>query len=248
MFLIYILPLAQLIKSYGVDTSGFADNSQLYVTFRKTNDTAAVQHQVKKLEQFLCDINTWMAQNMLKLNNSKTEIILFGSKKQLAQVNIQSLDVAGTVSEEPVRILGAMFDLNFTMVSRLNSVVKKASFHLRNIGKVRKLLTEDATKKVVQNLVISRINYCNALLSGIQQETLAKLQRLQNQAARIVTRTKWHKHITPVLEHLHWLPVKFRIDFKILFMAFKALNGFAPEYISQPLAIYKPNCTRRSGS
>ena len=109
-----------------------------------------------------------------------------------------------------------MFDPSFTMVSHVNSVVKKASFHLRNIGKVRKLLTEDATKKVMQNLVISQIDYCNALLSGIQQDTLAKLQSLQNQAARIVIRTKCHEHITPVLEHLHGLPVKFRIDFKIL--------------------------------
>ena len=62
---------------------------------------------------------------------------------------------------------------------QVNSVVKKASFHLRNIGKVRKLLTEDATKKVMQNLVISRIDYVNALLSGVQQYTIAKLQRLQ---------------------------------------------------------------------
>ena len=126
--------------------------------------------------------------------------------------------------------------------------MKKASFHLINIGKVRKLLTEDATKKVMQNLVISRIDYCNALLSGIQQDALAKLQRLQNQAARIVTRTKWHEHITPVLEHLHWLPVKFRIDFKILLMAFKALNGLALEYLSELVAIYKLTRTLRSGS
>ena len=114
LFLIYILPLAQLIKSYGLDTHGYADDSQLYVTFRKTNDTAAVQHQVKNLEQSqranvrtlyvqyslrcLCNIDTWMAQNKLKLNNGKTEIILFGYKKQLAEVNIQSLDVAGTLS------------------------------------------------------------------------------------------------------------------------------------------------------
>ena len=131
LFLIYILPLGQLIKSYGLDTHGYADDSQLYVTFGKTNDTAPVQHQVKNLEQCLCDINTWMAQNMLKLNNGKTEIILFGSKKQLAEVNTQSIDVAGTrvnVSEEPVRNLGAMFDSNFTMVSQVNNVVKKLVF------------------------------------------------------------------------------------------------------------------------
>ena len=96
----------------------------------------------------------------------------------------------------------------------------------------------------MQNLVISRIDYCNALLSGIQQDTMAKLQ---NHAARIVTRNKWHEHITPVLEHLHCLPVKFRIDFKILLMVFKALNGLAPEYVSELLGIYEPTNTLRSG-
>ena len=162
-------------------------------------------------------------------------MILFGSKEQLVEVNIQSFDVGGirvNASEEPVRSLGAMFDSYSAMVSHVISDVKEASIDLRNIGKIRKLITEDATKKVMQNLIISRIDYCNALLSGIQQDTLAKLQRLQNQAARVVTRTKWHEHITPVLEHLHWLPVKFRIDFKILLMVFKASNGLAPENVS----------------
>ena len=116
--------------------------------------------------------------------------------------------------------LRAMFDSNFTMVSHVNSVVKKASFHLRNIGKVRKLLT---TKKVMQSLVIYRIiDYCNALASGIQEDTMTKLQRLQHHAARIVNRTKRHKHISPVTDHLHSFPMKFKIDFKILLIEFKA--------------------------
>ena len=72
-------------------------------------------------------------------------------------------------------------------------------------------------------------------------------QRLQNQAARIVTRTKRHEHITSVLEHQHWLPVKFRFDFKILLTVFKALNGLAPEYVSELLAIYEPTRTLRWG-
>ena len=78
---------------------------------------------------------------MLTLNICKSEMILFVSKKQLAEVNNQFLDDAGThvnVSEELVQKLGAMFDSNFTMVTHVNSVVKKATFYLRNIGKVRK--------------------------------------------------------------------------------------------------------------
>ena len=124
---------------------------------------------------------------------TRTEIILFGSKKHLAELNIKSLSVAGTdvsVASEPVRNLGAMFDSQLIMAPHVKSVVKKSSFHLRNIGKARRVLTEDATKTVMQSLVMSRLDYCNALLIGIQQDLIAKLQRLQNSAARIVSRTR----------------------------------------------------------
>ena len=112
-------------------------------------------------------------------------------------------------------------------------------FHLRNIGKARRVLTEDATKTVMQSLVMSRLDYCNALLIGIQQDLIAKLQRLQNSAARIVSRTRKYEHITPVLIKLHWLPIKFRIQFKVLLLVYKALNGLAPKYIKELLVPYK---------
>ena len=180
-----------------------------------------------------------MSQNKLKLNNDKTEIILFGSKKHLlAELNIKSLSVAGTdvsVATEPVRNLGAMFDSQLIMAPHVKSVVKKSSFHMRNIGKARRVLTEDATKTVMQSLVMSRLDYCNALLIGIQQDLIAKLQQLQNSAARIVLRTRKYEQITPVLIKLHWLPIKFRIQFKVLLLVYKALNGLAPKYIKELL-------------
>ena len=89
--------------------------------------------------------------------------------------------------------------------------------------------------------VMSCLDYCNALLIGIQQDLIAKLQRLQNSAARIVSRTRKYEHITPVLIKFHWLPIKFRIQFKVLLLVYKALNGLAPKYIKEllvPDAIY----------
>ena len=249
LFLIYIIPLAQLIRSYGLNNHGYADDTQLCLSFKKTSDNAIVKCEILNLEKCLCDISVWMSQNKLKLNNDKTEIILFGSKKHLAELNIKSLSVAGTevsVASEPVRNLGAMFDSQLTMAPHVKSVVKKSSFHLRNIGKARRVLTEDTTKTVMQSLVMSRLDYCNALLIGIQQDLIAKLQRLQNSAARIVSRTRKYEHITPVLIKLHWLPIKFRIQFKVLLLVYKALNGLAPKYIKELLVPYKPRRHLRS--
>ena len=115
-----------------------------------------------------------------------------------------------------------------------------AYVHLRNIGHIRKFLTVDATKALVNALVTFRLDYCNALLIGVPNTVLSKLQRVQNTAARIVTRTPRWNHITPVLKDLHWLPVYYRIKFKILTHTFKALSGQSPRYIKELLEVYRP--------
>ena len=151
------------------------------------------------------------------------------------------------VASEPVRNLGAMFDSQLIMAPHVKSVVKKSSFHLRNIGKSETcVLTEDATKTVMQSLVMSRLDYCNAPLIGIQQDLIAKLQRLQNSAARIVSRTRKYEHITSVLIKLHWLTIKFRIQFKVLLLVYKAQNKLAPKSIKELLVPYKPRRHLRS--
>ncbi len=71
------------------------------------------------------------------------------------------------------------------------------------------------------------MDYCNSLYLGLPKSLLARLQMVQNAAARLLTGAKKHDHITPILASLHWLPVSFRIQFKILLIVFKALNGQA---------------------
>ena len=132
LFLMYIIPLAKLIRSYGLNNHGYADDTQLCLSFKKTSDNAIVKREILNLEKCLCDISVWMSQNKLILNNDKIEITLFGSK------NIKSLSVAGTdvsIASEPVRNLGAMLNSQLIMAPLVKTVVKKSSFHLRNIGK-----------------------------------------------------------------------------------------------------------------
>jgi len=119
-----------------------------------------------------------MSANKLKLNSGKTEIMLFGTRQKLKLVEIPYLDVAGTnvlVTDRPIRNLGVMFDSSLSMTAQVNNMVKTANFHLRNIGAVRKHLTESTTKQLVQSLVISRLDYCNNLLCGVTSELLGRL-------------------------------------------------------------------------
>ena len=96
-------------------------------------------------------------------------------------------------------------------------------------------------------LIISRLDYCNSLYSGIAKET-NRLQLVHNAAARLLTRTRMREHISPVLASLHWLPVKFRIRFKTLMFVYKALNGLAPQYITELLEYASSSRPLRSGS
>ena len=94
--------------------------------------------------------------------------------------------------------------------------------------------------------MLNRFDYCNALLSGCANSTLKGLQLIQNAAARILTRRRRIEHISPVLASLHWLPVKFQIDYKILQLTFKALHGLAPLYLNDLPFPYTPSRMLRS--
>ena len=89
--------------------------------------------------------------------------------------------------------------------------------------------------------VTSRLDMANSLLYGLPQEQLNRLQRIQNIAARVVTRSKKSCHITSVLKDLHWLPVRYRFVYKILLIVYKAVNGLSPLYISNLLNFYTPS-------
>ncbi len=108
------------------------------------------------------------------------------------------------------------------------------------------MLSVSDAEKLVHAFMTSRLDYCNALLGGCPASSINKLQIVQNAAARVLTRSRKYDHITPILQSLHWLPIKFRISYKILLLAYKALNDLAPAYLTNLLSRYKPTRSLRS--
>ncbi len=160
-----------------------------------------------------------MSNNFLQLNKDKTELMVIGAKTHREEISSRLSQLA-LESVTQARNLGVILDSELTFQSHIDSVVKTGFYHLRNIKKVRSFLSQDNAKKLVHAFISNRLDYCNALLTGIPQKHIARLQLLQNAAARVLTRKKKYDHITPVLRSLHWLPVNFRIDFKILTLGF----------------------------
>ena len=143
---------------------------------------------------------------------------------------------------------GITFDKNINLEEHIRNKSKGAFYHLRNIAKIRNCLSQKDTEILVHAFISSKIDYCNALLYGLPQKSIEKLQHVQNCAARLTTRTKKCQHITPVLEELHWLPVMQRVKYKILLLTYKALNEMAPQYMTDLLEHYIPPRNLRSAS
>ena len=106
-------------------------------------------------------------------------------------------------------------------------------FHLRNISKVSTAHLE----MIIHAFISSRIDYCNALFTSLSMSALGRLQAVQNAAARLLTRSNKRSHITLILRSLHWLPVAYRIQFKIT-LTYRALHGETPAYVADLIHPY----------
>ena len=124
-----------------------------------------------------------------------------------------------------LRNLGVVFDPVLNMSGQISSVVKCVHFHLRNLSRIRRFIDQDTCKLAVQALVFSRIDYGNALLLGATDFDLTRLQRLQNRAARLIFLVGRDTSSAPLLRRLHWLPIRKRIEFKILVIIYKCVNS-----------------------
>ncbi len=151
-----------------------------------------------------------------------------------------------TVTSSTVKNLGFILDSNLSFENHISHVTKTAFFHRINTAELWNMLSVSDAEKLVHAFMTSRLDYCNALLGGCSASSINKLQIVQNAAARVLTRSRKYDHITPILQSLHWLPIKFHISYIILLLAYKALNGLAPVYLTNLLSRYNPTHSLRS--
>ena len=175
-YVMYTKPLGDIIRQHEVDHHFYADDTQVYLSFRPRDDTSR-EDALYRIERCLVDIQSWMGSNKLKLNNDKTEVILFTSKHNKHCRENFSLTVDGSVvnAVSQVKNLGVIYDPAMTMERHINNICRSAYAELRNIGRIRRYMTHDATRTLVNGLVTSRLDYCNVLLQGLPNTLIHKM-------------------------------------------------------------------------
>jgi flagellar biosynthesis chaperone FliJ len=147
---------------------------------------------------------------------------------------------------EVVRNLGSYFDQYMSMSHHIKIKCQAAYAQLHHIAKIRKYLDQASAETLIHGLVHSHLDYSNALLAGLPKNLLQKLQMVQNAAARVLCWISKYDHIQPTLKQLHWLPVTYRITFKLCVLTHKALHGTGPTYLRDMLHIRSSEYSLRS--
>lgn len=244
LFNLYVTPLAKVIRSYGFDVLSYADDTQILVTLGP--DPLETKSHFKDC---MSHIDKWMYTNQLQLNGGKTEIMLYGRAHEHWAPDWWPASLGPCpIPTQSVRNLGFQMDNKLSMKDHINNTVGSCFGIMRNLRKVFKWLPLKARKPLVQGLIISRMDYGNALLASTNENLLSRMQVLQNTAARLVLNLPPRSPLAPNLKLLHWLPVRKLIRFKILCLTPKNMYVKGPGFWAQKLSWYQPGRTLRSSN
>ena len=178
------------------------------------------------------------------MNNDKTEAILIATQRtSLSHALPPTLNINGIPIEfsKSLRNLGIIFDNFFSLHQNIMNTCRAAYMELRQISSIRHFLSVDAAKTLMTSLVLSKLDYCNSLLSGSPQYLIQLFQKVQNTVARITLRAPRAKHTSPLLRFLHWLPVHMRIKHKVSSICYALLTSTSPKYMLELVNVYIPS-------
>ena len=136
-------------------------------------------------------------------------------------------------SSSSVRVLGVIIDSGLTLVTHVTIVARNCFYQLRRIQQAKINLDEGSVKTLIQALVLSRLDYCNSILANLPDVTLAPLVRVQHSAAKLIRNLKRQDPVLPLMMELHWLPLRFRITFKLCVLMHGVHYGTGPKYMNE---------------
>ncbi len=189
-----------------------------------------------------------MMNHHLQLNLAKAELLVVSANPSFHHNFTFQLGSSTITPSKTARNLGVVIDDKLNFTDHITKTARSCRFSLNNIKKIRPFLSGHATQLLVQALVLSRLDYCNALLAGLPASPIKPLQLIQNAAARLIFNEPKRMHVTPLFINLHWLPIAARNKFKALMFAYRTTSCYAPLYLNALLQSYMPSRSLRSAS
>ena len=251
LFTLYMCLLGQICANQ-VQYHLYPDDQQIYLSFKPgpTGVQFTQDDCIHRMERCIEEIRNWMARNMLKLNDEKTEFIIFGTHQQLKKIDNITIRIGSKniISAEHVRNLGFLMYKFCKNTKHINYLSSLLCHQLRNIWNFRGKLDFDAAKTVVQALILSKLDYCNSLLIGTPECHLSWLQHVQNMACRVVCNLRKYDHVSTSMYSLHWLRVREHITYKIAYLVHCPKMGSALQYLIDVLPIASHNHSPRSST
>ena len=239
LFNIYIRSIYKYVELNGFNIKGFADDHQLYVSFCPEFQMLYLGDKIRMVME---QIDKWMNCFFLKLNQSKTQIIVFGPKSIKSKICINGVFVENDATcirfKSVVENLGIFLDSDLSYTDQVSSVVSRSFLCIKNIARIKTFLTSKEKCTLLTALILSKLDYCNSLYYGINCSLLKKLQVVQNSAARLVFNRRKFDHSSGLLFQLHWLPIKNRIEYKIDLLIHKTLYHASPEDIQNMVSLH----------
>ena len=236
--------LPSMLKSIGIDSHIYADDTQFWVSFRPEDELIArsrIQKAFKVISKFMTD-------NSLQLNADKTQFLPISR----SDIEFAPLSISDDIVIKPankVRNLGVMFDRKLSFRYHAGEVRKSGFFHLRRLKCLRKIIPTDCLETLIHAYVSSRIDFCNILLNDHTDHIQNLFQSVQNACAKAITGARRFDSAREQLATLHWLPIKQRCRYKALLFCHRLAHSDMnfPSYFSNVHLKQSKRCTRLSG-
>ena len=240
LFNLYCSSLSDTFFESGFSCLGYADDNFGYRAFPAFCNLTTM---LNALPRCLSAINKWTTSHFLKLNCDKTHVMVFGNKSFKAKADLPGwLNNSGVICPltKSTKILGFQIDDCLSFDEHVSKVVTSCYIILKNLHLIRKYLNKESAASVIHAFITSKLDMCNSLFFGLTAKNIAKLQHVQNFAARIVCGRPARTSSLPLLRELHWLNIEQRFHFKTLVLVFRCLNCAAPSILADKLVLSCP--------
>ena len=242
LFILYIDGISLIAKRHGISIHVYADDMTLYIGFKPADEFSVT---LDKIGSCMEEVKLWMLRNFLKLNMDKTQVLFCGKPTSIELYSDRFYkyeDLLGIKIGEnlPAKVLGVKIDKFLNFDEMLKETCRNGYFRLNKLKNIGNALDLSLKISLVRCYILSGIDYCSVLYAGINASDIKRLQKLMNASVRFIYGLRKSERITKYMEKCHFLPVKYRILYKLCITVFKILHGLAPEYLVDMVSIRSP--------